>query len=176
MFKYASCFCEENVWWLCQEPRFAAANLEVVFISNPHRCCAMFGQRAASAPDAPVFWDYHVVLSVQEAGRYDIWDLDCVSGAPVEAREWLGLTFAPGQGLPAEVKPLFRLIPAAVFVENFSSDRAHMLDENGKPVVPFPSWPAIASRASNLFHFVDMQTSFLGEVFALSGVASRWST
>lgn len=175
MFRYASCFCEENIWWLCQETRFAQSLAEVVFISNPERCCAMFGQKAATVPDGPVFWDYHVVLCVHDGGGHEVWDLDCKAGTPLGAREWLTYTFEPAQKLPEIVWPLFRLIPASQYVENFSSNRAHMLNEEGNPLMPFPSWPAISNRESNLFQFVDMQNSFLGDVIDLEGVKKRWS-
>lgn len=175
MSRYAACFCEENIWWLCQETRFSDAAAEVVFISNQNRCCAMYGQKAASEPGAPVFWDYHVVLYVKAAGRQQIWDLDCQAGAPMDAKDWLALTFAPAQHLPDFVWPRFRIVPAPLYIERFSSDRAHMLDQNGKPMLPFPSWPAIGSGDSNLSHFINMNDAFLGEVTDLTGIRERWS-
>lgn len=175
MFRYTACFCEENIWWLCQAERFSAASSNVVFISNPSRCCALYAQKAAADTNAPVFWDYHVVLLVEDAGRREVWDLDCVAGTPLPAHVWLDATFEPAKHLPAVVQPLFRLVPASVFVANFSSDRSHMRNQKGEPQMPFPSWPSIVQGTSNLFRFVDMENPFLGEVFQLPEVKQRWS-
>lgn len=66
--RYTAYYCEENVYWLAQEPALAAHRREVVFVSNERRACAVFDQRAAATPSAPVVWDYHVVLAVHAPG------------------------------------------------------------------------------------------------------------
>ena len=80
---YTACYCEENVYQLCV--RLLALEMEgsggtggtggtggatgltgyAVFISNRQKVVPVWCQRSAHSADAPVLWDYHVVLMVQ---------------------------------------------------------------------------------------------------------------
>jgi len=83
---YTSCYCEENVWKLCEEiaRRLRVVDEEVegklpgseaerlfsrcfaVFVSNPTKSVPIWCQRASADPRAvPVVWDYHVILVVR---------------------------------------------------------------------------------------------------------------
>ena len=95
LFKYCPRYCEENVWHLCQEPRFQGLEQDVLIISNALRACAFWEQRAAPRPGVPMFWDYHVVLVMRDGASF-VWDLDTTLGFPVSARTYLDRTFRGG--------------------------------------------------------------------------------
>ncbi|XP_049458575.1 protein N-terminal glutamine amidohydrolase isoform X2 [Epinephelus fuscoguttatus] len=62
---YTSCYCEENVWKLCEfirtERTVPLEELLVVFISNENRTVPLWKQKSGRG-DHPVIWDYHVIL------------------------------------------------------------------------------------------------------------------
>lgn len=174
MTRYTPYYCEENIWWLCQEPRCHAARREVVFISNELRACALFCQRAAPAPDLPVLWDYHVVLAVHRERGVEVWDLDSTQGAPLSASDWLALTFGPAARLPEELHPRFRVVDADAYLAAFSSDRGHMRGPDGSWQAPPPEWPCIGQGEPTLARFVDVGSPFVGEVLGLDALRERW--
>ena len=56
---YAPCYCEENVYLLCQELSLRGEEDEsffVVFISNPSQSVALWSQRSATQVGYPVIW------------------------------------------------------------------------------------------------------------------------
>ncbi len=169
--RYAPYYCEENVFWLAQEPRFAALRREVVFVSNASRTVAMLGQRAARSPGEPVVWDYHVVLAVRGPDVV-LHDLDCVLGPELPALEWLARSFPAG--VQARFAPRFRVVDADRFVAIFSSDRAHMRAEDGGWRAPPPEWPTISNGPSNLMRFVDTSDPFEGALLDLDAIRERW--
>lgn len=130
-------WCEENAWHLCVEPRIGS-DAVVVVISNPWRTVALWHQRAASPLDAPVVWDYHVVVVSRDAR---VWDLDTRLEFPIAFDVYVGRTFR--EGVAARLQPRFRAIDAAVYRSSFASDRRHMRDEDGGWQRPPPPWPAI---------------------------------
>lgn len=172
--RYAPFYCEENVWWLAQEARLAGVPREVVFVSNEARTVALFEQRAAEAPGAPMVWDYHVVLAVRRPERVEVEDLDCARGSPLEAREWLEASFGPARALPPRYAPRFRVIEAEAYVSLLSSDRAHMRAPDGGWLAPPPPWPAIVRGPSNLLRLADVSDPFAGELLDLDALRARW--
>ena len=71
--KYTSCYCEENVWHLCNDR--IGDDGKAIFISNDNRQCPMWHQRAA-ADGEPVIWDYHVIYLSRVEKEWMILDLD----------------------------------------------------------------------------------------------------
>ena len=129
----------------------------------------MMQQRAAEGR-GPVVWYYHVVVLVEDtvAGGTGVcvWDLDCVHGMPLPAPVWLQVTF-PWVALPEEFEPVFRLVDAEQFRSEFSSDRSHMLvDEGGDYRAPLPPWERLGTGASNLAAYLDLeaQGDHLGQI------------
>lgn len=174
-FRYAPYWCEENVWHLCQETAALPAAQDrrwALFITNPHKTVAMWGQRAAAGRD-PTVWDYHVVLVASVAGRLEVWDLDTIWGAPVAAKRYLEQSF---RAVSNEYLPLFRIVPANAYAAHFSSDRSHMRHGDGYRVPP-PPWPAIhrPEAGMNLMRFLDVNDPFVGRVTDLfSLVPALW--
>ncbi|XP_042371503.1 protein N-terminal glutamine amidohydrolase [Plectropomus leopardus] len=78
---YTSCYCEENVWKLCEfvrtERTAPLEDLFVVFISNENRMVPLWRQKSGRG-DQPVIWDYHVVLLhvAPQSSSSVVYDLD----------------------------------------------------------------------------------------------------
>ncbi|XP_012887660.1 PREDICTED: protein N-terminal glutamine amidohydrolase [Dipodomys ordii] len=83
---YSSCYCEENIWKLCEYIKtHAQCPLEecyAVFISNEKKMIPIWKQQARPG-NGPVIWDYHVVLlHTSSGGQSFIYDLDTVLPFP----------------------------------------------------------------------------------------------
>jgi len=164
--KYHPFYCEENVWWLCQEPALADRRVWAAFVSNERRRCALWRQRAGS----PIVWDYHVVVIACEP--LEVWDLDTVLPCPVPLDRYLAETFMP---VPPELGPRFRLVERAELLARFSTDRSHMRAADGGWTAPPPPWdPPSSAEPPNLMRFVDMTRPFAGEVLSLGGLRDRF--
>jgi|TARA_B100001758_G_C18168382_1_gene482909 hypothetical protein len=164
--KYQACYCEENIWHLASEPDLQDQERFVVVISNGGKCFAMWNQKAA--PDGePMMWDYHVVL-VTRGEELKIWDLDTRDGYPLPAQEWIKSSFSGSGAMPDAFQPMFRVIEAKTYLDEFSSDRSHMLVTEDTYREPVPNWEAIGGdKPSNLHRFINMNFPFVGEVFDL---------
>lgn len=169
--RYQPFYCEENAFHLCQHGAFGDRERYALFVSGALGGCVMWHQRAARGPTAALFWDYHVV--VLAADPWEIWDLDSTLGCPVPAAEYLRRSFR--RGLPPELAPIFRLVPAAELLATFASDRSHMRDQNGNYERPPPPWPTVSApeRGSNLSRFIDMTDPFVGEILSLAALGKR---
>lgn len=155
------------MWHLAGDPKIPGEK-RVIFISNAARSCAVWSQRSAPEPGAPVLWDYHVVLLAGGA----IWDLDTTAGFPLPLDRYLDAAFPAHGQLDARLEPRFRVIGAELFRERFASDRSHMKKDGLWQAMP-PPWPAIVAKngeTMNLFSFVDTEAEYLGEVFDLEGL------
>ncbi|CAJ0918125.1 unnamed protein product [Ranitomeya imitator] len=84
---YTSCYCEENVWKLCESIRErtpgALPECYTVFLSNDHRMIPIWRQKCGDGED-PVIWDYHVILlhDAGSDGQRVVYDLDTVLPFP----------------------------------------------------------------------------------------------
>lgn len=164
--KYQANYCEENIWHLVNEPELEKLERYAVIISNPGKCFAMWDQKSAAAGE-PVMWDYHVIL-VTRAETLQIWDLDTMLGSPIAAQEWVQKSFQGSAAMPDAFQPMFRVVDATTFREEFSSDRSHMLVGDKTYREPVPSWPIIGEdKPANLHRFINMNFPFVGEVFDL---------
>ena len=171
---YAPCYCEENIWHLCRNPRLGAARKHVVFVSNLNRCCRLFYQRAAVAAETPVYWDYHVIL-LRKTGRCEVWDPDSTLALPTNVTDYMAATFGESPEAPAETAPMFRVIDADEFVAVFASDRSHMRDGAGDWRQPPPPWPPIGrAGANNLDEMIDMRRDYVGAVLDLATMKEQY--
>jgi hypothetical protein len=167
-FHYQPFYCEENAWWLCAEPALGPGPRQVVFITNRAGLCPFLNQRAA-APGRLIGWDYHCVV-LDGQGR--IWDLDTRLGLPVHGRDWLAGSLPFLARLTAELKPFFRVVPAADYRRDFASDRGHMrLSGGGWEHAP-PPWPAIG-RGMNLPDYLRLSGDGPGELIDAGTFAAR---
>lgn len=170
--RYQAYYCEENAWHLCQAPALGPAPW-VVFVSNPARQCLMLAQRAGHGQWAQVVWDYHVVVfDALDTPLARCWDLDTRLPFPVRARTWLAQTFAWVGHADTRYEPRFRVMPRAIYLDHFASDRRHMKAEDGRWRAPPPPWPCIGAE-HRLDIFVDMGPDGPGVVLDLDALRKR---
>jgi len=149
-----------------------------------------------------VVWDYHVILVLRRpTGDEDslVYDLDTILDVPCGARHYLEKTFpyycdttdlVTEQVLDPVYQSVFRIVPASEFIDNFASDRSHMIAsdssshliqdeqvaEEVRYLAPPPSYAplqgAIARelgvRHNLMTDFVDMEAIGFGRVVSLS--------
>jgi protein N-terminal glutamine amidohydrolase len=172
--QYAPYYCEENIWFLSQEPHLANAVREVVIISNERRMCPLWEQRAGGTGNV-VFWDYHVILLCRWTKWY-VWDLDTLLGAPVDLAHYVQRTFFRDQTLEKQFELRVRVIPADEYVATFSSDRSHMRNFDGQWLAPPPPWPMILKPdGTDLMEVIDMKKRTPGVVMSIRDFACEFS-
>lgn len=141
VYKYTKNYCEENIWHLCQHPDLKALEKKVLIISNESKHCSFWHQK--SMPETgPVCWDYHVVLLALDQNIWSIYDFDSSLEFPISLKTYLSLTFG-SDVLNSKNQPFFKLFPATIFSNTFSSDRSHMRDASGNWIFTPPAWPKI---------------------------------
>ncbi len=167
-YPYCPCYCEENIWHLARKLLRSGDELRVIVISNITGQVALWQQKKSQAKDLPVIWDYHVILTAKTAQLTTIWDFDSSLPFPINAGDYLNQTFPSDLNYCQELHPVFRLLTAESFVENFCSDRRHMYHQ-GKWLSTPPSWPTIGS-GHNLAEFVNMKNTKYGTLLSLDGL------
>lgn len=159
---YQSCYCEENIWHLCQHP--SCTDSTVVFIASLGDMFPMLCQKAMQDPATPILWDYHVILLL-DGQPAQVLDFDTTLPFCSELATYLRQSFLPEDSVAPEYRPHFRLIPAQEYIRKFRSDRSHMRTEDGWSAPP-PDWPLIGNGGSNLARFTDMQDRSFGKVLS----------
>ncbi|XP_056254730.1 protein N-terminal glutamine amidohydrolase isoform X1 [Seriola aureovittata] len=176
---YTSCYCEENVWKLCefvrQERTVPLEQLFVIFISNKNRMVPLWKQKSGHG-DRPVIWvcdvtDYHVIL-LQVGLQSDslVYDLDSELSFPCSLKLYAAQAFRSDRNIRPEYHRKLRVVPADSFLLNFASDRSHMKTSDGSWRMPPPPYPPIHTTEShmNLDDFISMDPAVgWGTVFSL---------
>ncbi|KAI3634953.1 hypothetical protein MIR68_007334 [Amoeboaphelidium protococcarum] len=153
-FKYAKCYCEENVWMMANQMIPDINELSVIFITNNAKQVLL----RHHAQRSHVIWDYHVVLlrKDESIGNFLVFDLDSQLEFPVDLQTYIDSTF--DLSLP-QFMPGFRVVSARKYLDLFCSDRKHMI-ANGQYITPPPSWDCIqnskAQCSSNLSSYLDL--------------------
>ncbi|KXS12423.1 hypothetical protein M427DRAFT_101408 [Gonapodya prolifera JEL478] len=148
---YTSCYCEENVWWLCKAAvdRGLGNRSFAVFVSNTHQTIPLWRQQRAAEPAAAVVWDYHVLFVLKTQTGTFVYDLDSTLPFPCPLEDYYDLAINP-EGIATRLRPnyrrLFRIIAASTFVSHFASNRSHMRRKDGTWSAPPPSYPPIVSN------------------------------
>lgn len=163
---YTPYYCEENVWQLCVDPQVDGSPRAALFISNAARQVAVGHQRAASDPQMPVIWDYHVVLASRRPEGWMIWDVDSTLGLPVPLSIYLRASLGFPDGVPEPYTARVRVIEASTYRTTLTTDRRHMRDPSGELRAPAPPWDPIG-EGSNLMRLVDLDDDLVGEVVDL---------
>ncbi|XP_023326804.1 protein N-terminal glutamine amidohydrolase isoform X2 [Eurytemora carolleeae] len=149
---YAACYCEENVYKLCESVKETSGNevekCVVVFVSNKKRVVPLWRQKAGREEEKLVIWDYHVILLYKPDHRTLVYDLDSELPFPTYFHKYVTETFRTDAILNQEYHRLFRVIPATTFLATFASDRRHMRKEDGSWLKPAPTYPCISSPTS----------------------------
>jgi hypothetical protein len=129
--KYTPNYCEENVWQLCQHPQLEDMIKRVLFISSLSSNSPLQLQKSAQG-EAPVWWDYHVILLASKKGHHSVYDFDTALPFPSSAQHYLTSTFQEVPTMKREDRPLFKVIEGQDYIANFHSYRAHIRDQNGE--------------------------------------------
>ncbi|XP_026155818.1 protein N-terminal glutamine amidohydrolase [Mastacembelus armatus] len=178
---YTSCYCEENVWKLCEFVRMErTAQLEqmsVVFISNENRMVPLWKQKSGRDKQ-PVIWDYHVIL-MQVGHQSDslVYDLDSELSFPCSLKLYAAQALRSDRNIKPEYHRKLRVVPADSFLLNFASDRSHMKNSDGSWRMPPPHYPPIhtAECQMNLDDFISMDPAVgWGTVFSLDHFLQRY--
>uniref|UniRef100_A0A8D0G8P4 Protein N-terminal glutamine amidohydrolase n=1 Tax=Sphenodon punctatus TaxID=8508 RepID=A0A8D0G8P4_SPHPU len=178
---YTSCFCEENVWKLCEYIRsrnqYPLEEFYAVFISNDRRMIPLWKQRCGHGDD-PVVWDYHVVLlHVSCGGQSFIYDLDTVLPFPCSFDTYAEEAFKSDDVIYPEFRRKIRVIQADLYLKTFASDRSHMRDASGNWRKPPPPYLCIETADSkmNLDDFISMNPNVgWGSLFLLPEFVHRF--
>ncbi|XP_061597714.1 protein N-terminal glutamine amidohydrolase [Cololabis saira] len=178
---YTSCYCEENVWKLCEfirkERTAPLEQLYVLFISNDKRMVPLWKQKSGRG-DQPVIWDYHVILlHVDLQSESSIYDLDTVLSFPCSLKLYAAQAFRSDRNIRPEYHRKLRVVPADSFLLNFASDRSHMKNSDGTWKMPPPPYPAMHTAEShmNLDDFISMNPAVgWGTVFSLDPFLHRY--
>jgi len=185
---YAACFCEENVWKLCDHVRTTAPNelskAFVVFVSNKKQVVPLWRQRAGRDEEKLVIWDYHVILIYKPDERCLVFDLDSDLPFPTYFHKYVTETFRTDAILNPEYHRFFRVIPASLFLQTFASDRRHMKKPDGSWMKPPPPYPCImppsdsgssTTTSHNLDDFISMDpTVGIGDVLHLMDFVKKF--
>jgi len=172
---YTPYYCEENIWQLCLLSALAQSECKVVFISNKQKSCPLWRQRAGTANEGFILWDYHVIL-LAKGNAWQVWDLDTMLELPTSFSSYVEETFQIKRYELAEYSPQFRVIDRADFLSNFASDRSHMRNADGSWKATPPLWPAIKGASqSNLMQLIDMGQANLGDVLNLEQFMAAFS-
>ncbi|XP_027142494.1 protein N-terminal glutamine amidohydrolase isoform X2 [Larimichthys crocea] len=163
--EYTSCYCEENVWKLCDSVRTDRTGpldqLYVIFISNEKRT------------------DYHVIL-MQVGLQSDslVYDLDSELSFPVSLQRYAAQALRSDRNIKPEYHRKLRVVPADSFLLHFASDRSHMMNPDGSWKMPPPLYPPIHTAACqmNLDDFISMNPAVgWGRVFSLEHFLQRYT-
>ncbi|XP_075931740.1 protein N-terminal glutamine amidohydrolase [Anarhichas minor] len=180
---YTSCYCEENVWKLCEfvrtERTALLEELFVVFISNENRMVPLWKQKSGRG-DRPVIWDYHVVLlQVRLHSSSLVYDLDTELSFPCSLKLYSDQALRSDRNIKPAYHRKLRVVPADSFLLNFASDRSHMKDSEGSWRMPPPPYPPIRTTECqmNLDDFISMSPAVgWGRVFSLDDFLLRHSS
>ena len=171
---YTKCYCEENVWKLCESLACCQQNRAfAVFISNHNKSVPLWSQTAGDGSNnGLVIWDYHVILLILDDSNSLIYDLDSTLPFPCPLESYISETFHPEHNLKEKFQQMLRLIPAEKYLSTFASDRSHMIKDDGSWLATPPHYPCIETSNSkmNIDKFWSMSLSgdtTYGEVYTL---------
>lgn len=170
---YTSCYCEENIWKLCEKIKdFDAGFLEncfVIFVSNDAKQVPVWFQKPGrESRDYLCVWDYHVFLVQKHPEEVLVYDFDTVLEFPTSFDNYVRKAIKPEYNIYHE--RLFRVIPAEIYLSTFASDRSHMRKPDGSYMSEPPDYMPIKTEGctNNIHEFISMKLdSGQGEVMNL---------
>ncbi|CAH8459419.1 unnamed protein product [Schistosoma turkestanicum] len=152
---YTPNYCEENVYKLSEYLR-DFDNLHcgyVVFVSNINKSVGLFAQvKGDPQMDHFIIWDYHVFLICHSEHKYWVYDFDSLLPFPSPFIQYVTHGLRQNIILPEKLHRSYRVIPVVDYLNHFSSDRRHMLREDGNWIAPPPSYECIRGQSSSSSH------------------------
>ncbi|KAJ9060198.1 Protein N-terminal glutamine amidohydrolase [Entomophthora muscae] len=167
-FLYSSCYCEENVYQAINElktnenfktyslVRDGLLEMHTIFIINPIKAVPIWKQNVRSSEDAPVIWDYYVILSLCLMKSFDAhWILDFDTSLPLITpfEDYCTSSFRPLAAEYQEYSRYYRVVEADLYIENFASDRSHMRTKDGGWLSTPPNYPLIWPKRGKIYNF-----------------------
>lgn len=138
---YASCYCEENIYWFYKQFRQELPNAYVVFVSNSVKKVQLHCQtKGNQSSGGGITWDYHVVCVCKLQGALRVFDFDSTLEWGIPFKKYMEATFLNKAQQP---KPGFRVVSGEQYAQVFCSDRSHMRKEDGTWQQGQPDWPPI---------------------------------
>ncbi|RWS01621.1 protein N-terminal glutamine amidohydrolase-like protein [Dinothrombium tinctorium] len=159
---YTPCFCEENVWKLCESisKRHQLKQCHVVFVSNDNESIPIFKSKSGDQMlDHLTVWDYHVFLIYSPTESEPlVYDFDTLLAFPCKLVDYIKLSLQTERYLQPKHRRMFRVIKAEDYLKKFSSDRSRMRREDGTWIKQPPSYPCILAEdgKSNLNDLISM--------------------
>ncbi|WP_020396873.1 hypothetical protein [Thiolinea disciformis] len=172
-YAYHPRYCEENIWWLCQQPDLIHSDV-LVIAATEAECFPILCQREANAPDEPLLWDYHVVLLWHASHQAYILDFDTTLPFCTPLERYFEQSFLAEELLYPEYVPLFRVIKAKDYARDLKSDRRHMKTKKGW-LAPPPPWPVISESESNLNQLTTMLDQGYGKVLNATALLKTYN-
>ncbi|XP_072426985.1 protein N-terminal glutamine amidohydrolase isoform X2 [Chiloscyllium punctatum] len=153
---YTSCYCEENIWKLCEyiknRRQHPLEEWYTVFISNDQKMVPIWSQQSGSG-DQPVIWDYHVILLHDCGGQHcEIYDLDTTLPFPCPFDTYVKEAFRSEDLIRPAFRRKMRVLRADLYLKTFASDRSHMKDVNGTWRMTPPPYPCIQTSVGVLWN------------------------
>ena len=160
-FLYTALFCEENIWQLTNaltsQSLLNSNQMWVLIITSTTRKLPLRNQQAVETNQI-VIWDYHVVLQAEYAQQHYICDFDTRLPFVSPLDDYIQGTFIEPELLPEPYQPVIRKVPASAYLQQFFSDRSHMLGQISRS--EFPDWPLINQNKPSLItlmQYLDLQ-------------------
>lgn len=173
---YTACYCEENIWKLLEYCIRDKGNIEddelyAVFISNRNKTIPVWYQKNCNNIETPVIWDYHVIAlhrSKNLKSSY-VYDLDTLLNFPEIFENYYQKALPVLTNIKKEFQRMYRVIPANYYLENFASDRSHMVNfKTGEYNSPPPNYSCIECKTSrnNINEFINMDKNEHGTIMS----------
>lgn len=153
-----------------------------VFISNENKTIPIWYQSTSENIRTPVVWDYHVIAIHKSANNNKsyVYDLDTLLDFPVDFKTYYQKALIVLPGIMKKYERMYRVVPARDYLENFASDRSHMIDKNtGNYIAEPPKYECIKCKNSdnNLHEYTTMnQTSQHGILMSESQFENYFSS
>lgn len=155
-YLYTPLFCEENIWHLghtlANHSQLDMEKSWVLMITNPEHTIPLMNQQAAE-PGRAILWDYHVILLTKMEHEYFIFDFDSRLPFVTPLALYIAATFIEPDKLPERFHPYIRKISLRRYLDNFYSDRSHMIGQIDSS--EFPDWPIINQEQDHLVTLSD---------------------
>ncbi|XP_014208201.1 protein N-terminal glutamine amidohydrolase [Copidosoma floridanum] len=178
---YTSCFCEENVWKLCQDIENRHPTelkyCHVAFVSNQNRTVPLWRQLSSKEENKMVVWDYHVILIYAPDDRAVVYDLDSELPFPTFFWKYAMETFRRDEALSPKFHRKFRVVSASDYLRTFASNRQHMKRKDGTWIKTPPDYPPICTPTypDNLDSFIEMNPDTgIGKIMTLNQLFARF--
>lgn len=96
-----------------------------MFLTNELKSTCIRQQKSGDPTDGYIVrWDYHVIFILKEGHDARVYDQDSRLDWGCDFPQYYDKALKTKSG---EIRTLFRLVPAKIFLENFASNRSHML-------------------------------------------------